>query len=87
MQRPDCSWQRPPGRTALRSGKAEKYGEQTLPEWRALYAQRQAVERCFSRLKGLRALNNINLQGQAKVTVHCYIALITLQAAAGSRCQ
>ena len=62
---------------------AEKYGEaQTLPEWKALYAQRQAVERCFSRLKGLRSLNNITLQGRSKVTVHCYLALIVMQASA-----
>ena len=44
----------------------EQYGEtQQLPEWKALYAQRQAVERCFSRLKVLRSLNNITLQGKA----------------------
>ena len=61
----------------------EQYGEvQQLPEWKALYAQRQAVERCFSRLKGLRSLNNITLQGKQKVTAHCYLALVTMQAQA-----
>ncbi len=60
---------------------AEKYGEaQELPEWKALYSQRQAVERCFSRLKGLRSLNHITLQGKAKVTAHIYVALIAMQA-------
>ena len=59
----------------------EKHGEtQKLPEWKALYAQRQAVERCFSRLKGLRSLNHITLQGKRKVTVHCYLSLIVMQA-------
>ena len=46
-----------------------------------MYAQRQALERCFSRLKGLRSLNNITLQGKAKVTAHCYLSLIVMQAA------
>ncbi len=64
---------------------AAKYGEeQKLPEWKALYSQRQAVERCFSRLKGLRSLNNITLQGRAKVTVHCYLSLIVMQAIAAT---
>ena len=61
-----------------------RYGEtQKLPEWKALYSQRQAVERCFSRLKGLRSLNHITLQGRAKVTLHCYLSLIAMQAAYG----
>ncbi len=60
---------------------AAKHGEeQKLPEWKALYSQRQAVERCFSGLKGLRSLNHITLQGRAKVTVHCYLSLIAMQA-------
>ena len=49
------------------------------PGWKALYAQRQAVERVFSRLKGQRSLNNITVRGQRKVTVHCYLSLIVLQ--------
>ena len=44
----------------------------------------QAVERCFSLLKGLRSLNNITLQGKQKVTVHCYLSLIVMQAASVS---
>jgi hypothetical protein len=53
-----------------------------FPEWKALYSQRQAVERCFSRLKGLRSLNNITLQRLPKVTVHIYLSLIVMQALA-----
>ena len=50
--------------------------------WKTLYAQRQAVERAFSRLKGQRSLNHITTRGLRKVTVHCYLALIALQAQA-----
>jgi IS5 family transposase len=53
--------------------------ENTLT-WKTLYAQRQAVERVFSRLKGQRSLNHIRVRGIRKVTVHCYLSLIALQA-------
>lgn len=46
------------------------------PEFAALYKQRTAVERVFSRLKGQRALNRITVRSLAKVTVHCYLALV-----------
>jgi hypothetical protein len=49
-------------------------------EWKALYAQRPAVERVFSRLKGQRSLNRITTRRLRKVTVHCYLALIATQA-------
>lgn len=49
--------------------------------WKALYAQRTAVERVFSRLKGQRALNHIRHRGRSKIQVHCYLALIALQCA------
>ena len=52
------------------------------PEWKAIYKQRQAVERAFSRLKGQRALNNIRVRGLRKTTVHCYLSLIAMQARA-----
>ena len=48
--------------------------------WKALYAQRQAGERAFSRLKGQRSLNHITVRGLRKVTVHCYLSLIAMQA-------
>ena len=60
-----------------------KYGAfEATPEWKALYKQRQAVERVFGRLKGHRKLNSIRVRGLGKVTVHCYLALIVLQAQA-----
>lgn len=59
-----------------------KYGpEMKTPERQALYRQRKAVERCFSRLKGQRILNNIKVRGRWKVTAHCYLSLIAMQAA------
>ena len=42
--------------------------------------KRLAVERAFSRLKGQRSLNSITVRGQRKVTAHCYLALIAMQA-------
>ena len=55
------------------------------PEWTALYKQRQAVERAFSRLKGQRSLNHIRVRRLAKVTLHCYLSLIAMQAALSLR--
>ena len=52
------------------------------PEYRALSRQRQAVERAFSRLKGQRSLNNVTVRGLKKVTAHCYLSLIAMQAKA-----
>ena len=52
--------------------------QQTL-EWKALYKQRQAVERVFSRLKGQRSLNHITVRRLGKVTAHCYLSLIAMQ--------
>ena len=49
-------------------------------EWKAIYKQRQSVERAFSRLKGQRSLNHITVRRRRKVTVHCYLALIAMQA-------
>jgi hypothetical protein len=57
------------------------YAEQlTLPEYAALKKQRIAVERVFSRLKGQRSLNRITTRGLRKVTAHCYLSLIAMQA-------
>ena len=52
----------------------------TLPGSVALRKQRTGVERVFSRLKGQRSLNHIRVRGWRKVTVHCYLSLIALQA-------
>ena len=50
------------------------------PGFGVLRKQRQAVERAFSRLKGQRSLNHITVRGKWKVTAHCYLALIAMQA-------
>ncbi|MDP7254916.1 MAG: transposase, partial [Planctomycetota bacterium] len=50
------------------------------PEWHRIYDQRPAVERAFSRLKGQRRLNNITVRGNAKVTVHCFMSMMAMQA-------
>ena len=50
------------------------------PEWKALFSHRPAVERAFSRLKGQRSLNHITVRRRRKVTVHCYLSLIAMQA-------
>ena len=64
---------------AVREGK-----QRSLPGFKALYLQRQAVERAFSRLKGQRSLNSITVRGRMKVTTHCYLALIAMQISAFS---
>ena len=48
--------------------------------WRAIYRQRQAVERAFSRLKGQRSLDSIRVRRLRKVSAHCYLSLIVMQA-------
>lgn len=57
---------------------------QKTPEWKAIYAQRGSVERTFSRLKGQRSLNHITVRWWRKVTTHCYLAVIAMQATAVS---
>ena len=51
-------------------------------EWATIYNMRQAVERCFSRLKGHRALNAHCRRGLAKVALHCAMSVLALQATA-----
>ena len=53
---------------------AKDAGFESTPEFKALYRQRQAVERAFSRLKRQRSLNHITVRGQRKVVVHSYLA-------------
>ena len=53
---------------------------ESTPAFKALLKQRQSVERAFSRLKGQRSLNSITVRGRWKVTAHCYLSLIALQA-------
>lgn len=56
--------------------------EKDRPEYKALAKQRTAVERAFSRLKDKRALNKITVRRRMKVTTHCYLSLIAMQAGA-----
>jgi transposase len=51
-------------------------------EWQSIYNRRNSVERLFSRLKGYRRLNSITVRRIRKVTVHCFLSLIIVQAQA-----
>jgi transposase len=51
-------------------------------EWKALYNRRTSIERIFGRLKCYRRLNNVTVRRKSKVTVHCYLSLIVVQAQA-----
>lgn len=51
-------------------------------EFREVYNRRSSIERLFGRLKGYRRLNNITVRRIRKVTVHCFISLIVVQAQA-----
>jgi transposase len=51
-------------------------------EWKVIYSRRSSIERVFSRLKGYRRLNNITVRRIRKVTVHCFVSLIVVQAQA-----
>ena len=51
-------------------------------EWRRIYGRRTSIERLFGRLKGYRRLNNITVRRMRKVTVHCFLSLIVIQAQA-----
>ncbi|MCH7656219.1 MAG: transposase [Chloroflexi bacterium] len=71
-----------PTHRALRAHVGEWYRS---PEWQAIYKQRQAVERSFSRLKGQRALNKIRVRRLRKVSTHVYLSLIAMQAVGMAR--
>ncbi|MFC1901728.1 transposase [Chloroflexota bacterium] len=51
-------------------------------EWQAIYGRRSSIERIFGRLKGYRRLNNITVRRIRKVTIHCFLSLIVVQAQA-----
>ncbi len=51
-------------------------------EWKALYNRRTAIERLNARLKCYRRLNNVTVRRKYKVTVHCFLSLIVVQAQA-----
>ena len=51
-------------------------------EWKELYAGRTSVERAFGRLKEHRRLERHCCRGLPKITVHCMLSVLTLQAKA-----
>jgi len=51
-------------------------------EWQAIYNRRTSIERLFGRLKCYRRLNNVTVRRRHKVTVHCFLSLIAVQAQA-----
>ncbi len=51
-------------------------------EFRTIYSRRTAIERIFGRLKCYRRLNNVTVRRIQKVTVHCFLSLIVVQAQA-----
>ena len=52
------------------------------PEWKALYAKRQAIERVFKSMKESRRLERHNARGLHRVTLHCLMSALTFQATA-----
>ncbi len=56
-------------------------------EWKAVYRKRQSVERCFSRLKGHRTLNDHARRGLRKVRLHILMSVLTLQAGATAKAE
>lgn len=47
-----------------------------------IYDRRSSIERVFGRLKCHRRLNNVTVRRRYKVTVHCFLSLIVVQAQA-----
>jgi len=48
--------------------------------WEILHNRRGAIERVFSRLKEFRRLDNLHIRGLPKVSLHCQLAVLVLQA-------
>ena len=48
--------------------------------WAVLYNRRGAIERAFSRLKEFRKLDNLRIRGLDKISLHCVLALLVMQA-------
>ena len=51
-------------------------------EWRAIYNKRVSVERVFSATKGFYRLDNLTHRGLPKVTLHCTLSMLVMQAKA-----
>jgi IS5 family transposase len=52
------------------------------PQWKELFSRRSAVERVNSRLKETRRLQDFCFRRLRKVTAHCLLSVLTLQACA-----
>ena len=52
------------------------------PQWKTLFARRSSVERVNSRLKETRRLQDYCFRGIRKVSVHCLMSVLTMQASA-----
>ena len=53
-------------------------------EWQAYYDLRVSVERVFSRAKEFRRLGSVHHRGIAKITLHCYLSMLTIVGSAVS---
>jgi transposase len=62
--------------------RTRKVSSPETEEWQAIYNRRTSIERIFARLKGYRRLNNITVRRIRKVTIHCFVSLIVVQAQA-----
>jgi hypothetical protein len=54
----------------------------TSPEWKKLFSKRTSVERVNSRLKETRRLRKFCFRRIRKVTIHCLMSVLTMQATA-----
>lgn len=54
--------------------------DQEAPEWIEAYNKRSSVERVFARRKGHRGLTRHSRRRLQPVTVHCLLAVLTMQA-------
>lgn len=59
----------------------------TSPQWKELYNKRSAVERVFSRLKDKRRLDSHCLRGFKKISLHCTLSILVMQAMALAKAQ
>ena len=57
------------------------------PEWQALYAKRQAIERVFKSIKESRRLERHCVRGLRQITLHAMMSTLTFQATALVRLQ
>jgi transposase len=72
-------------KSIIKTNPSHKKAKALFPEdeeFREIYNRRSSIERLFGRLKGYRRLNNITVRRIYKVTVHCFVSLIVVQAQA-----